>query len=64
MVGHTKILILLLCLTLPLAACLKLKQPQNKIEYYTLEYDPPASGQASGPAVCHPGATIFRFPCL
>jgi len=41
MVGHTKILILLLCLTLPLAACLKLKQPQNKIEYLTLEYDPP-----------------------
>jgi len=43
MVGHTKILLLLLCLTLPLAACLKLKQPQNRIEYYTLEYDPPAA---------------------
>ena len=41
MVRHKKILILLLCLTLPLAACLKLKQPKNKIEYYTLEYDPP-----------------------
>jgi ABC-type uncharacterized transport system auxiliary subunit len=44
MVGHTKILILLLCLTLPLAACLKFKQPKNKIEYYTLEYDPPVAG--------------------
>jgi cholesterol transport system auxiliary component len=41
MLGYQKILILLLCLTLPLAACLKLKQPQNKVEYYTLEYDPP-----------------------
>jgi cholesterol transport system auxiliary component len=44
MVRHKKILILLLCLTLPLAACLKLKQPKNKIEYYTLEYDPPVVG--------------------
>jgi len=33
-------LILLLCLTLPLSACLNLKQPSNTIEYYTLEYDP------------------------
>jgi cholesterol transport system auxiliary component len=43
MVGHPKIFILLLCLTLPLAACLNLKQPQNRIEYYTLEYDPPVA---------------------
>ncbi len=32
----------ILCLTLNLAACLDLKQPRNKIDYYTLEYDPPA----------------------
>jgi len=35
------ILILLMGLTLPLTACLDLKQPSNKIEYYSLEYDPP-----------------------
>ena len=28
-------------LSLPLTACLDLKQPSNKIEYYILEYDPP-----------------------
>ena len=28
-------------LTLSLTACLDLKQPSNKIEYYSLEYDPP-----------------------
>jgi cholesterol transport system auxiliary component len=28
-------------LTLPLTACLDLKQPSNKIEYYSLEYEPP-----------------------
>ena len=44
MIGHKKIIALMLCLTLPLAACLNLKQPKNKIEYYTLEYDPPAVG--------------------
>jgi len=43
MAGHTKNLLLLLGLTLPLAACLNLKQPQNRIEYYTLEYDPPVT---------------------
>jgi ABC-type uncharacterized transport system auxiliary subunit len=35
------ILILLMGITLSLAACLDLKQPRNKIEYYSLEYDPP-----------------------
>lgn len=44
MIRSEKILILLLCLTLPLAACLKFNQPKNKIEYYTLEYDPPDVG--------------------
>jgi cholesterol transport system auxiliary component len=34
-------LILLMCLCLPLTACLNLKQPRNKIDYYSLEYDPP-----------------------
>ena len=38
------ILILLMGLTLPLSACLDLKQPSNKIEYYSLEYDPPRLG--------------------
>jgi len=44
MLGHKKVITLLLCLTLSLAACLNLEQPKNKIEYYTLEYDPPAVG--------------------
>ena len=35
------VLLLVICLTLSLGACLNLKQPRNKIEYYTLEYDPP-----------------------
>ncbi len=35
------ILILWIGLTLGLSACLDLKQPSNKIEYYSLEYDPP-----------------------
>ena len=38
---YVPILCFIICLTLPLAACLDLKQPRNKIEYYTLEYDPP-----------------------
>ena len=43
--SRTKIiLILLMGLTLPLSACLDLKQPRNKIEYYSLEYDPPHMG--------------------
>jgi cholesterol transport system auxiliary component len=42
---HAKIiLILLMGITLPLTACLDLKQPRNKIEYYSLEYDPPRVG--------------------
>ncbi len=35
------ILILLMGLSLPLTGCLDLKQPSNKIEYYSFEYDPP-----------------------
>ena len=38
------VLLPIICLTLALAACLDLKQPRNKIDYYTLEYDPPAAG--------------------
>ena len=38
---HKYAFVLLLFLSLTLAACLDLKQPRNKIEYYTLEYDPP-----------------------
>ena len=42
---HAKIiLILLMGITLPLTACLDLGQPRNKIEYYSLEYDPPPIG--------------------
>lgn len=33
--------IALLCVCLPLFACLNLRQPKEKIEFYTLEYDPP-----------------------
>lgn len=49
MIGHTKTLMLWLGLTLPLAACLNLKQPHNQIEYYSLEYDPPIT--ANRPAL-------------
>lgn len=39
---RTKIIrICLIGLTLHLSACLDLKQPSNKIDYYSLEYDPP-----------------------
>ena len=39
---RTKIIrILLIGLALLLSACLDLKQPSNKIDYYSLEYDPP-----------------------
>ena len=33
--------VLLIGLVLLLSACLDLKQPSNKIDYYSLEYDPP-----------------------
>ena len=41
MVQPKKKLILILWAVLPLAAWLNLKQPKNKIDYYTLEYEPP-----------------------
>ena len=34
---------LLLGVILPLTACFNLKQPQRRIDYYTLEYDPPSA---------------------
>ena len=34
--------VFIIFLALILAGCLNLKQPNNKIEYYTLEYDPPS----------------------
>ena len=42
---HNYILIpvVIISLTLILGGCLNLKQPRNKIEYYTLEYEPPAA---------------------
>jgi len=36
--------ICLIGLTLLLSACLDLKQPSNKIDFYSLEYDPPQMG--------------------
>ena len=36
-----RIFVQLLVLLLLFGACINLKQPQNKIEFYTLEYDPP-----------------------
>jgi len=38
---HKKSVILIIGISLILGACLNLRQPSNKIEYYTLEYDPP-----------------------
>jgi ABC-type uncharacterized transport system auxiliary subunit len=42
---NNKVLIIIFTgISLLLTACLDLKQPRNKIEYYTLEYDPPSPG--------------------
>lgn len=41
MTRATVVVILWIGLALGLSACLDLKQPSNKIEYYSLEYDPP-----------------------
>ncbi|MGD2185252.1 MAG: ABC-type transport auxiliary lipoprotein family protein [Desulfobacterales bacterium] len=41
MTGKKIIRIILIGLALLLSACLDLKQPSNKIDYYSLEYDPP-----------------------
>jgi len=38
---YRKTSVLLLGISLLFCACLTLKQPMNKIEFYTLEYDPP-----------------------
>ncbi|MBT8372402.1 MAG: membrane integrity-associated transporter subunit PqiC [Deltaproteobacteria bacterium] len=42
MLRDKKLLILMLGAILPLTACLNLKQPKNRIDYYTLEYEPPS----------------------
>ena len=39
--AYKKIIILIPVIFLVLNACLDLKQPSNRIDYYTLEYDPP-----------------------
>ncbi len=44
--------LLLVCIALAMAACLNLKQPRTKIEYYTLEYDPPVPDHH--PPLCEP----------
>jgi ABC-type uncharacterized transport system auxiliary subunit len=41
---HKKIGVLLCVLPLVFGACVNLKQPRNKIEFYTLEYNPPRIG--------------------
>jgi ABC-type uncharacterized transport system auxiliary subunit len=38
---HKKSVVLIVGISLILGACVNLRQPSNKIEYYTLEYDPP-----------------------
>jgi ABC-type uncharacterized transport system auxiliary subunit len=38
---YKKIFLLLLGITILLGACFNLKQPSHKMEFYTLEYDPP-----------------------
>ncbi len=49
---HKKIFVLLVGFSLLLGACLNLKQPSSKIDFYTLEYDPPQiSGLNPLPAV-------------
>lgn len=55
---HKKISVLLLGLCLPLGACLNLRQPSHKIDYYTLEYDPP---QISGVKPLSVVVRIERF---
>ncbi len=43
---HRKIALLFVTLTLVLTACVSsLKHPSNKIDFYTLEYDPPDAGE-------------------
>lgn len=45
MAKYNKALVIILTgISLFLTACIDLKQPKNKIEYYTLEYDPPSAG--------------------
>jgi cholesterol transport system auxiliary component len=43
MTKQNRLLILFIGLTLLPVACLDLKQPRNKIEYYSLEYDSPSA---------------------
>ncbi|HJX34139.1 MAG TPA: ABC-type transport auxiliary lipoprotein family protein [Desulfatiglandales bacterium] len=38
---HKKSVVLIVGISLILGACVNLRQPSNKIEYYVLEYDPP-----------------------
>jgi ABC-type uncharacterized transport system auxiliary subunit len=38
---HKKSVVLIIGISLILGACVNLRQPSSKIQYYTLEYDPP-----------------------
>ena len=44
MLRNKRTLIWMLCFILLCGGCLNLKQPRNKVEYYSLEYEPPAAG--------------------
>lgn len=44
MILNKRALAWMLCFVLLCGGCLNLKQSRNKVEYYTLEYDPPAVG--------------------
>ena len=45
MIRNKCALIGLLCFILFCGGCLNFKQPRNKVEYYTLEYDPPVANR-------------------
>jgi len=56
--NYLPVLSLIICITFPLGACLNLKQPGNKTEHYSLEYDPPA--RQNRPSVSH-AITVDQF---
>ena len=55
---YRKILLMSLCLVFFVGACVGLEQPSNKIEFYTLEYQPP---QMNGLRPISPVIRIERF---
>jgi cholesterol transport system auxiliary component len=51
MTQHQKTTVILLSFLLSLTGCLNLKQPRTQINYFTLEYPPPASAAGRFPAL-------------